>query len=142
MNHEFFLSVPTKATARSRCGVRAKRWPYAYTAPSYRKWLEEALPALRKLAPDPPLPEEVLEKDVAITVEVRVKRPKTTKRIRPGGDNDNYEKGLWDAMTKVGGWWRDDEQIVENTTIKRWAEAGETPGYKVWVSYQDPQETK
>lgn len=138
--HTFTLAVAPKAAARSRCGCRGGKFPYAYTSPGYRSWLEEALPQLTKLAPD--LSDEVRERDVVISVEVAVKKPKTTKRVRPAGDNDNYEKGLWDAMTKVGAWWKDDIQIVSNTTTKRWAYPGETPGYRVTVRFLEPQETE
>lgn len=143
MQHSFTLAVAPKAAARSRCGCRGgkgRSFPYAYTAPPYRSWLEEALPQLKKLAPD--LPEEVRERDVSITVEVAVQKPKTTKKVRPAGDNDNYEKGLWDAMTKIGAWWKDDDQIVVNQTSKRWAYPGEEPGYRVTVRFLEPQESE
>lgn len=45
-----------------------------------------------------------------------VARPKTTKKLWPKGDNDNYEKGVWDALN--GHAWEDDDQIVLNTTVK------------------------
>lgn len=41
------------------------------------------------------------------------------------GDNDNIEKGIWDAITKSGAVWLDDTQVVENMTAKRYAEPGE-----------------
>lgn len=41
------------------------------------------------------------------------------------GDNDNLEKGVWDAITKCGAVWDDDSQIVGNQTRKRYAVAGE-----------------
>jgi len=129
---EFFLAVPPKATARNRCGCRGK-YPISYPADSYKKWLAVALPKLQELAPD--LSEEVRAAPVAVTVEAIAQRPKTTKRFFPRGDNDNYEKGLWDAMTKVGAWWNDDDQIFDNRTIKRWTEDGEEPGYRVRLEY-------
>lgn len=137
IEHDFFLAVAPKAAARTRATCRGK-FAQVYTAPAYRAWLDEALPELKALAPS--LSPEVRSRDVRITIEVRVAKPKQTKRVRPGGDSDNYEKGLWDAMTKVGAWWEDDEQIVENHTTKRWAAPDEQPGYAVNVQFLDPEE--
>src|SRR5690349_11597594 len=109
MEHSFFLAVAPKAAARTNvtCRGSGKRaFPTVYTAPGYRSWLDEAMPELQTLKPD--LAQEVRERDVRIELEVIIQKPKATKRRRPGGDNDNYEKGVWDAMTKVGGWWVDD----------------------------------
>lgn len=82
----------------------------------------------------PDIPADVLEQDVSIETEIVVEKPKTTKRRRPGGDIDNHEKALWDAMTKAG-WWGDDEQITVSRSWKRWAYPGETPGYIVTVRF-------
>lgn len=132
MVHEFFLAVVPRAAARTRATCRG-RFAQVYTDPSYREWLDRAIPLLKEVAPD--LPEDVRERDVRIDIEVVVAKPKTTKRLRPGGDNDNYEKGVWDAVTKVGAWWKDDQQIVANTTIKRWAEPEEPEGYRVRIEF-------
>lgn len=134
VEHSFRLAVPPRAAARTRATCRGK-FAQVYTDPGYRAWLDAAIPQLKLLAPD--LSDEVKGRDITVELEVIVAKPKTTKRIRPGGDNDNYEKGVWDAMTKVGAWWRDDEQIVLNSTWKRWAYPGEEPGYKVTVKFRD-----
>lgn len=130
--HSFRLAVPPRAAARTRATCRGK-FAQVYTDPGYRAWLDAAIPQLELLAPD--LSDEVRGLDVSVDLEVIVAKPKTTKRVRPGGDNDNYEKGVWDAMTKVGRWWHDDEQIVVNRTWKRWAYPGEEPGYSVKVTF-------
>lgn len=132
MQHRFWLDVAPRAAARTRATCRGK-FAQVYTDPGYREWLEKALPLLQ--AEDPQLPEEVRKRPIRITTEVLVRKPKTTKRQQPGGDNDNYEKGVWDAMTKVGGWWIDDTQIVENRTIKRWAGPDQPEGYQVTVEF-------
>lgn len=132
MQHRFWLDVAPRAAARTRATCRGK-FAQVYTDPGYREWLEKALPLLQ--AEDPQLPEEVRKRPIRITTEVLVRKPKTTKRQQPGGDNDNYEKGVWDAMTKVGGWWIDDTQIVENRTIKRWAGPDQPEGYHVTVEF-------
>jgi Holliday junction resolvase RusA-like endonuclease len=138
VEHHFFLAVKPKAAARTNvtCRGSGKRaFPTVYTAPGYRGWLDEAIPLLQEHAPT--LPSEVRERDVRIDIEVVIRKPKSTKRLRPGGDSDNYEKGVWDAMTKVGRWWVDDEQIVENHTVKRWASDGEPEGYHVRVQFME-----
>jgi hypothetical protein len=40
-------------------------------------------------------------------------------------------------MTKVERWWVDDEHIVENHTVKRWASDGEPEGYHVRVQFME-----
>lgn len=44
---------------------------------------------------------------------------------RRNGDNDNIEKGVWDAVTEAQAVWLDDSQIVANSTRKRYARPGE-----------------
>jgi Holliday junction resolvase RusA-like endonuclease len=44
---------------------------------------------------------------------------------RRNGDNDNIEKGVWDAVTESQAVWFDDSQIVGNSTRKRYAKPGE-----------------
>lgn len=134
IEHQFWLAVPPRAAARTRATCRGK-FAQVYTDPRYREWLDEAIPLLTETRPS--LNADVRERDVEIELEVVVAKPKTTKRRRPGGDNDNYEKGVWDAMTKVGAWWNDDDQIVSNRTWKRWAYPGESEGYKVTVRFLD-----
>jgi Holliday junction resolvase RusA-like endonuclease len=140
MQHRFWLDVTPRAAARTRATCRGK-FAQVYTDPGYRKWLEGdeetgapgALARLRERVPA--LPEDVRKRPIRVTIEVLVRKPKSTKRQQPGGDNDNYEKGIWDAMTKVGGWWIDDTQIVENRTIKRWAEENQPDGYQITVEF-------
>jgi Holliday junction resolvase RusA-like endonuclease len=138
IEHQFFLAVTPKAAARTNvtCRGSGKRaFPTVYTAPGYRSWLDEAIPKLQQVAPR--LPQDIRERDVRIDIEVVIRKPKSTKRRRPGGDNDNYEKGVWDAMTKVERWWVDDEQVVENRTTKRWAAPDEPEGYHVKVAFME-----
>lgn len=129
----FFLPLKPNATQRSRCACRG-RYPSVYTAPKYKEWRAEALPILKRLAKERDH-SEVRDFPVHITVEVISPRPKTTKLVAPQGDNDNYEKGIWDLITKSKGWWKDDRQITENRTIKRWAEDGEEAGYQVTIEF-------
>lgn len=136
--HDFFLAVTPKATARSRCACRG-RFPSVYTDPGYRVWSTAAEAAL-KAVHQPTLFDAHAEGPMRVHITVIITKPRTSKLRFPGGDNDNYEKGVWDAMTKVGRWWKDDKQIVDNRTVKRWALPDEEPGYRVTVEYLTPEE--
>lgn len=83
-----------------------------------------------------PKPQEKLQGPLYIYSEFVCQRPKKLTRDYPIGDCDNYEKALWDAMTKEG-FWEDDDQIVYNTTEKRYAEPGESPHINVEVYEYD-----
>jgi len=63
--------------------------------------------------------------ELAVLTEFVVTKPRTTKRGWPRGDNDNYEKAAWDAVTKCGAVWSDDDQIILNLSHKRFANPGE-----------------
>lgn len=54
---------------------------------------------------------------------------RATAPLFPGhgcGDNDNIEKGVWDAITKSGMIWKDDTQIVSNGCHKRYGSRART----------------
>lgn len=133
VTHHFFLPVTPKATQRSRCTCRG-RFAQVYTEPKYKEWRAGAVTALLEIAATEDF-RPYREQPVRITTEVVVARPKTSKKLAPAGDNDNYEKGLWDAITETGKWWADDKQIVDNRTIKRWTRDGETEGYYVTIEF-------
>lgn len=132
--HTFFLPIKPNATQRNRCGCRS-RYPTSYLDPKYRAWKDEAITLLRGMAR--PFPEDAsFDGDVYVAVEVVVARPKTTKKVRPSGDRDNYEKGVFDAITQAGGWWKDDDQVVEGPFLKRWARPGEEEGYRLTIRFR------
>jgi len=75
-------------------------------------------------------------------VEIVAARPVTTKRAWPRGDVDNFEKAVYDEITKSQLVWADDDQIVEAMVVKRFARAGEAPHIRLWVAPTDyPAET-
>lgn len=135
MQHSFFLEVPVRAASRTRCACRG-RFPTIYNDPAYKSWLTDAIEKL-KAVDGRPFPDEPNTGDVWVALEVIARRPKTTKRLRPKGDRDNHEKGVFDAITQAGGWWKDDDQIVEGPFLKRWANDNEPEGYKVTVRFRD-----
>lgn len=83
------------------------------------------------------LPEEKtstrLSGPVAVLTELVVKKPRTTKRSYPQGDNDNYEKAVWDSITRCKAVWDDDDQILLNVTVKRYTENNEEPHVRATV---------
>lgn len=137
VEHHFFLPVTPNAAQRTRATCRG-RFAQVYKDPKYKEWLAEAVAALREIASTEDF-RAVRDRPVRIEAEVALKRPKTTKLVAPRQDNDNFEKGLWDAITSSGSWWDDDRQIVENRTTKRWACEGEDEGYYVTITFLGDQ---
>lgn len=133
VEHSFFLPVTPNAAQRTRTACRGK-FAQVYLDPKYREWRAQAMTALLDIASTEDF-RDVAHRPVSIVTEVVVKRPKTTKLDMPRGDNDNYEKGLWDAITETGKWWNDDSQIVHNDTTKRWTDGDEPEGYNVRITF-------
>jgi Holliday junction resolvase RusA-like endonuclease len=57
--------------------------------------------------------------------------PKKITRTSPRGDIDNYVKGPLDSMTKHGGFWNDDDQIVHIEATKRYQKGNEKYGIRI-----------
>lgn len=129
----FFLPITPSATQRSRCTCRG-RFAQVYTDPKYKEWSAKAVPLLREIARTEDF-RAVRERPVRIRTEIIIAKPKTTKLAAPRGDIDNYEKGLWDAITASGAYWADDKQIIHNATSKRWARPGEDEGYDITLEF-------
>jgi Holliday junction resolvase RusA-like endonuclease len=64
-----------------------------------------------------------------------------TKRTYPRGDNDNYEKAIWDAVTKNKAAWNDDDQIILNITHKRYTDNPSEAGFYLHIYIMDKHET-
>lgn len=114
---DFYLPVSPVPASRPR----VSRWGtyYAKTYKKFREQAQEVMPEIQRTFTGP----------LAVVTEFVVARPKTTKRDYPRGDNDNYEKAGWDAITSADGVWEDDDQIVFNTSIKIFDdEDGRAPG--------------
>jgi Holliday junction resolvase RusA-like endonuclease len=82
---------------------------------------------------------EPLAGPVAVWMRFAVPKPKTTKLSHPSPDIDNYEKALFDALTKAGNVWNDDKQIVKVLeSAKVWTDVP-TGGIVVQVIPLDPE---
>jgi Holliday junction resolvase RusA-like endonuclease len=113
----FALEIPPVPASRPRVG----RWGvyYSKTYKAYRKLLEETIVKARRSFGNAPC---------AVIMEFVVPKPKTTKRLWPRGDGDNYEKALLDGLTQHANIWEDDDQVLVGVWIKRYAEDDEKPG--------------
>jgi Holliday junction resolvase RusA-like endonuclease len=134
MQLTFKLALAPRPASRPRCTCHGK-FPSVYNDPAYATWLKAATEQIRAEL------EEPFEGDVWVAVEVIVRRPKKTVKVRPSGDIDNYLKGIFDAMTRAAVW-TDDDQVVETVGLKRWAAEDEPEGYQVTVrlrGYEAPK---
>lgn len=117
---EVTISLTPCPASRPKVG----RWGVFY-GKTYAAWKSEADTLLRAIDFD------LVEGPLAVEVEQVCKKPKTTKRDYPRGDVDNHAKGPLDAITRSHSGWHDDDQIVELTVTKRFAEGDETPCSKI-----------
>jgi Holliday junction resolvase RusA-like endonuclease len=119
------LTIPLNPVPASR--PRVTKWGVHYLK-TYATWKKQAILEL---------PEGTIApfggKPLAVYSEFVVKKAKTTKRHWPIGDNDNYEKATWDAITQCESVWKDDDQIVWNLSHKRYITEGEQPHCDVLV---------
>ena len=119
-SREFFFPVEPVPASRPR----VSRWG-TYYGKRYEKFRKDMREVLR------PIDLEPLAGDLEVTIEFIVSPPKTTKRTNPVGDIDNFIKGPLDSMTRHGGFWKDDDQIVQIDASKRFTKEGETHGIKI-----------
>lgn len=118
------VRIPLQPVPASR--PRVSRWG-TYYAKTYKTWIQQA-DQLVNAAKSP------MRGALHVTTEIVSARPKTSERQWPRGDNDNYEKAAWDLLTKKG-YWEDDDQIVSNSTIKRFALKNEAPHILVTIEH-------
>lgn len=117
------LLVPVSPIPAPRPRVSSKGWTY-YPA-RYKEWRRTVTAEITRHLESLESFEPFLGA-VEVTACFIVERPKKTKLAFPRGDLDNYEKALFDQMTKARVW-EDDNQIVWLHTEKQWAEPN-TPG--------------
>ena len=118
-----FLDVAPHPASRPR----VTRFNGVYYGAPYRRFYDAAKERLEELAGD----RQATDAPLIMFAEFLVEKPKTGKLSYPRGDTDNYSKGPLDAMTKVGRFWSDDNQIVGLLAFKRYAAPGEEPGVHI-----------
>lgn len=122
------LHIPTKPVPASR--PRVSRWG-TYYGKTYTTFRDEAARLLADCKGSTSAP-------LAVITELVLPYPKTSERLYPRGDNDNFEKAVWDAVTSCKGVWEDDDQIIFNATYKRFAEKKEEPGIYLTLYELEP----
>lgn len=115
---------------------RVTKWGtyYLKTYKTYKDAADKAIP-LSKLAP--------LEGNLQATIEFACHRPKTTKRLNPRGDLDNYIKAILDAVVgqsatkkvkcKLKKYINDDDQFTSIYAHKRWVHGDEEPYTRIVI---------
>ena len=83
-----------------------------YYLPTYRKFKAEFAEIIAKNR----APYRKAEGPLKVTVTCHVVKPKTSERLYPNGDVDNFAKAALDALNGIA--WDDDDQIVELTVFK------------------------
>ena len=99
-----------------------------YYGKTYSRWMKDSWKSVDTLQSIP------TDRPVIVMVEAVYQKPKTSKLDYPRADVDNLMKGPLDQITKLAketsrGIWQDDNQILLAVTSKRFAEAGEEPGF-------------
>lgn len=115
--------IPLNPVPASR--PKVGRWG-TYYSKTYRNWKEKA----EEITPRGP---GELSGPLHVTTEVVVKKPPTSKLDYPHPDLDNFLKAGLDVLTKVGGYWHDDKQIISSCVVKRFAEPGEEEGTHITI---------
>lgn len=107
---------------RARVITMAGRRPMAvfYSPQEYKAWQTDIGRRLAALDA-PPVP---LEGPLSVELVFTVPKPKTTKLSHPKPDIDNYAKGILDAITADGRFWRDDTQVRTLLATKAWGASG------------------
>lgn len=121
----WIITIPLPPVPASR--PRVSKWG-TYYLKTYATWKAEA----ERLLSEYKVP-GLLEKAVHVEVHSFAKRPKKLTRPYPRADVDNYAKAVLDAITKSECLWKDDDQVIQLTTTKRYAEPGEEPCTRVYI---------
>ncbi len=112
------IRIPVKPVPASR--PRIPRYGKPYFPKTYRKWRDDA----KEVVPSSTL---ALAVPIQVDVLFAIPRAKTSKLVIPWGDGDNFEKALYDLLTRLG-YLEDDKWITTGTWRKRFLPHG-TEGY-------------
>ena len=110
--------------------VKGRPVTSTYYAGKYKKFLAEA----EKVIPEANVTHDG---NLSVTVVCVVSKPKSTKRVNPNGDVDNYAKGILDVMTKKD-YWNDDMQIVRLVVEKVWVNEPSVDPVEIYMNFVDP----
>jgi len=110
-----FVPLAPKPSVRPRFTCRG-RFAVAYSDKGYAAWLDSAASILKDI--EVPKGWDA-SRPMALSVVFKVEKPKTSKLLYPSPDTDNYLKSFMDAVTKAGGIWIDDKQVVELERVRK-----------------------
>ena len=110
------IRIPLRPVAASR--PRIPRYGKPYFPKTYKKWRDDADLVVPEFTGTP------IEFPVAVTVMFAIPRARTSQLIVPVGDVDNFEKGLYDLLTRKL-YLLDDKWITSTECRKRFLPFGE-----------------
>lgn len=115
--HLATIVIPLEPLPASR--PRVTKWG-TYIAKPYQQWIDAA----REVIPQGTL---WLDKNLPLLVVTTAvcTKARTSKLFFPRMDVDNTAKAALDIITKIGGYWADDNQIVHLVTTKRFVRPDE-----------------
>ena len=94
---------------------RVTRWG-TYYLKTYQEWMDVAMASV-------PEAQFKFPGQVKVHMTFGIQKARTSKLARPHGDIDNYEKGIYDILTKKG-YWLDDVEITKHTVQKIFVQKG------------------
>lgn len=100
---------------------------FAYSPKVYVSWrgtCSKHLPSLEAI---------ITDRRVAVVLDLVLPPYKTVNTPWAKGDIDNYEKALWDLVTRGGGIWKDDVQVCLALSSKRFHTVKEEPHTAVYI---------
>lgn len=124
---EVVLPLAPVPAARPRVG----RWG-TYYPKTYAKWRE----TVKRLVEGMSFRTPPTTRALFVSVFMVCARPKTTKRLWPRGDVDNFVKAACDALNKAA--YGDDDQIVRLYAEKRYVRPDEAPHTRVTTKEIEP----
>jgi len=98
-----------------------------YTGKPYVTWRGRVAPHIPKLEPI------IAGLRCAIALDLVLPPYKTVSTKWPKGDIDNYEKAVWDIVTRKKYIWKDDVQVCLSITGKRFTSSTEVPHAAVYI---------
>lgn len=126
------IPVPASRPRITVRRVRGRATGMAYFDGRYKQFRDDYAHLLSKVKI------QRYEGGLEVYTNVYIPRPRTTKKLWPKGDNDNYEKACWDGLNGVA--WADDDQIVINRTVKAFTELD--PRICIQVRSLEPERMK
>lgn len=116
------VSFPLNPIPASR--PRVTRWG-VYYGKTYTQWRKDADKLIKEAL-------TTIDVPCVVVIEQIVKKAKSSKRDYPRGDVDNFAKAPTDLLTTKN-YWKDDDQILNLFSSKRFVEKDEEPRTEVSI---------